>query len=223
MKSDSPVVISAAEQHLLPGGVGLADYYTEDRIAGMSGDDLAALIEKMVRATAEMIVVWSRIYRVEKARGNDIGPILRRLNYGSYLPLVASGTVLAEVVAAFQQKPTHLRLVAGLPIDDQRRIAAGEPVKLVVMQDGKFTHRMIPVADLTADQIEQVIVGRGLSTESEQIAALSAPPPQYKPGKPVKLGKCKADPRQRLVWVGQSMAPADEMLTVMRSAGMIPT
>lgn len=184
-------------------------------IADMTTDDLRAELATALGLSARSLLRTAAIWAELERRGEDLSPL--RSGIMAYLPLIAAGAVLPETVVLFAGSQTHLRAVASLPADQQRRIADGEPVPMAVNQGGQFTFRLLPVHALTASQVRQVFGERCVRSEAEQIALLTAqsPDPAAGPGRPPKRGKATADRKQGLIRVGRYEVPAADALAAL--------
>lgn len=191
-----------------------------DRVRELDTPALRAELAQAIGHTARHLTYLAAVWKELESRGENLSDL--RTGIGTYLPLIASGAVLPETVIAFAGQSTLLRAVAALPIEDQRRIANGEPVPVVVKQDGKFSHRMLPASALPASLVRQVFGERKLRTETEQIALLSTTPPAWKPNRPVQRGKVVVDRTAGTVRIGRSTAAAADVIEALRAAGMIP-
>lgn len=178
--------------------------------------ELAASLNMTARHILRLALIWAELER----RGEDLSEL--RNGIGAYLPAIAAGTVAAEAVVAFAGQPVLLRHVSTLPIAEQRRLAAGGTVPLVVTSDKGYTHRMIPLSALPARSIPQVFGARCIRNEAAQIAQLSAPPPPWKGnGKPVRRGRIVVDRKLSVVRVGKAQVTLTEMVEALRAAGVM--
>lgn len=188
-----------------------------DRIREMDTPALRAELASALGLTARHLLHLATVWAELERRGEDLSDL--RSGIGTYLPLIASGAVLPETVVRFAGQPAILRAVAGLPVDEQRRLAiTGESVPLVVRQGDTFTHRMLPVHALTAAQARQVFGERRVRTETEQIALLTPSGRAPKLGKPPKRGKLRADPAKGVVRVGHSPIPIADLVAALGDA-----
>lgn len=123
----------------------------------------------------ELAVIWVELER----RGEDLTPY--RNPMFSYLPAVASGKLLPEVLVRFGAYPPVLDAVA--------RVAT--PYQESLMRDGKVavmhadgTTRMARVADMRISELRQVFSGGRIQEPHEQeVVSASA----YDPDKPVEV------------------------------------
>ena len=87
-------------------------------------------------------------------------PYIRRIAYGQIIP---------ELFVAMQGDASLLARTSSLPIPDQKKIASGEPLK--VMEHGG-DHRMVVPLQLTNREIKQVFGKGRLRSDAEQIGWL---------------------------------------------------
>ena len=166
--------------------------------------ELAAAIAVTSRHLLYLAAVWSELER----RGEDLTEI--RSGIAVYLPLIAAGTVVPEVIIRFAGMQETLRAVTGLPPDVQRKIANGDPVQLVVREGTGYTHRLLPVHSLGVGQLRQVFADHHIRSEAEQIAILSRAAPVAKEGRAPARGKARANKAKGVVQVGhRAVEPAD--------------
>lgn len=190
-----------------------------DRIRGMDTATLREELASALKITARQLVYLAAVWKELESRGEDLSAL--RTGLVAYLPHIAAGTVVAEAVVAFAGNHVLLRAVTALPPEEQKRLAAGASVRLVVKQGEQFTHRMLPCSALTASQVRQVFAPRAVRTEAEQIALLEDTATPWKAGRPVKRGNVVADRKTGTVRIGRSEAPAKDVIDALKKAGMV--
>lgn len=194
--------------------------------AGTDIDELSSvpsdvLKERLVDALANAVSGLreaAQIVRVLEERGEDLSEF--RGGLFSYLPRIAYGQVLPEVVVRFAGSAYLMNRVAQLPIPEQKRLGDGGMVDVVVRRGDHFDTRKMSPLSLGHDQLRQVFAGGFLRTVPEQIAHLEAdgnPEPTFAPSKPVKV---KADARTGTLKVGRHEVPIDDALKAI--GGMAP-
>lgn len=183
--------------------------FTPEELKKLPDEDLFGLLESLGGLTVKIVQLAGWLWRELTGRGHDLS---RYKNvFMRYAPLIASGAVLPETVVKFQKLQTLLKAVASLPIPDQKKLCAGEPVIVVERTADGYTHRLLPVDDLLAPTVRQVFGDRCIRGEVEQIAYLAAAPVKSKGPKPPKRGKVRADLNARVLVAGKSLIidPAD--------------
>lgn len=117
---------------------------------------LRAELSRALTITAHGLAYLAAVWAEPERRGEDLSDL--RVGLAQYLPAIAAGRIAAEAVATFAGQSTVLKRVARLSLDDQRRLAAGEPVPVVsASADGQYTERSLPLRVLTAPQVATVI------------------------------------------------------------------
>ena len=97
-------------------------------------------------------------------------------------------SAIPELLVALQGSPMLLDRVSALPLPDQRRIAAGEPLKVVVTDDGKTTHRLVEPSRMNRFEIFQVFAKDHIRDDGEQVGFInSKSPPERRPRNGVVL------------------------------------
>ena len=171
-------------------------------------EHLKQLLAEQLSLTVQSLVKLAWIVRILEERGEDLSDL--RVGLLNYLRLIAYGQVLPEVVVRFAANPMVIQKISALPEPDQRRLAAGEPVRLIVLgPDGQgFTHRMLDPLRLSRDQVAQVFGKAHLRPDSEQIAML-----EDRRSKPVATardparGKARADRQRGGLVVNRTFVP----------------
>jgi hypothetical protein len=194
---------------LTPLGATLAAYDDWDET------ELRAELAKRLGLTAENLMHAAAIWSVLERKGADLSGLKDGMSL--YLPHIAAGTVLPELVVAFASRPVLLRKLARLTPGDQRRMVDGENVELV-LRPGENVQR--PVRLLSAREVNQVFGDGTIRTDREQLALINQVAPPWKPGKPVKRGKVVVDRTRALVSIGRSSAPLTDLIEALKKAGV---
>jgi hypothetical protein len=165
--------------------------------------------------TANSLRRAALLVRTLEERGEDLSGL--RLALLSHLKKIACGQLLPEVVVRFAGKPLLITLIGNLPIDDQRRLSSGDPVRLIVIgDDGRRTHRLADPLYMVPRQLRQVFATDHLRTDAEQNLILddrrrisSAPVPE-------SVGGAKMDAEAGGVWVGRKFFSLSDLETMVR-------
>lgn len=80
---------------------------------------------------------------------------------------IGQGSLLPSLLTAPKK-------IQALPIEDQKRVAAGPVEQAVLLPGGKIDRRMVDLASATPEVYNQVIGNKGIRTVQEQASALSA-------------------------------------------------
>lgn len=184
--------------------------------AAMTTSELRSELVRRIGLSVENLCHAASIWSVLSERGEDLSDL--KDSFAIYLPRIADGSLLPQLVAGYVGQPRLLKRLAQLPVAEQRKLADGEPVPFVV-KDNEL--RMLPLRVLSTAQIDQVLGEKGLRGEREQIAYLASSRPRWKARKPVIVGNIKADPVAGTVTFGKHLAVAEDVIGALRSAGMI--
>jgi hypothetical protein len=142
-------------------------------IRTLSTGDLRAELTRGLALTAQTLTRLATIWAELERRGEDLSDLRRGV--AAMLPMIAAGTLAAEVVVGFGGRPSLLHALVGLPLERQQAIVAGEPVRLVVEAgDGEYAVRLLPASALTAAQVRQVFGVGQVRAEDEQRAIIEA-------------------------------------------------
>lgn len=189
-------------------------------LAAMSTAKLRAELSRVLDLTAKNLMRLALIVRALEERGEDLSDL--RLGLLTYLRQIAYGQVLPEVVVRFAESPLLVRAIAALPGPDQRRLASGEPVPLVVAR-GEHGHdiRMADPLKMTGEQIRQVFGKGRLRDEAEQVLMMEG-----SAGKKIsrsrprnKVGSIMVDRRNRGLVIGKEFVPVAQVIEALALLG----
>lgn len=185
------------------------------KLLAMTSEQLRAELVKALQVTADSLRWTAWIVRLLEERGDDLSDL--KIGILDYLRRIAYGQVTPELVVRYAQSPALLRTLAALPLPDQQKIAAGEPVRVVVRRpDGQFDHRMAEPLKLTRDQVAQVF-GRGkIRDDAEQILLLEGR--QEASGTPkakARRAGVAADPGRGGLVVGRKFVDAGSVVSAL--------
>lgn len=184
-----------------------------DAIRAMDTAELLEELKNTLGLTARVLRYLAAVWLELEGRNVDLSDLKKGLLV--YIPLIASGTLSPDAVVAFIGDWGILEVLSSLSLEEQKRLASGEPVKLVVRSGESFTHRMLPVKELTPAQRRQVFNTRDkcIRSESAQIAILTPQPsPMPRMGNAPKRGRCRADKRAGKVVVGRHRVEPSDIL-----------
>ncbi len=171
-------------------------------------DRLRALLIDSLHVSAATLRRLALIVRVLEERGEDLADL--RIGLLPYLRQIAHGQVLPEVIVRFAESPWMIRLVGSLPLPDQKRLADGDRVTLIVPREGTYEKRLSDPGSMTRDQVLQVFGRDRLRTEEEQILLLESKA-QRKPRTEHK-GKIRPDHKTGTLRVGKAVLTVPEVL-----------
>lgn len=159
----------ASDTHALTQRPFWWDRLTSSQLAILQEDDESKLVE-VFRKNAGILLNAIENIVLAYCRLNEIGkwPEDFRLSI-PFVPQMACGQVLPEVVASFAGRSKLLKMVACLPISDQARFANNEAISLV---DADGQVRSWPAWDLTDADARQVIGSGQVRSETDQMQYL---------------------------------------------------
>jgi hypothetical protein len=200
-------------------------HLSPDRIKGLTDDQLRDEFQRSLGLSARALVNSARLWSELRARGHEVSV---RGMFGTYLPLIASGEVLPEVLVTFAGATnTLLDAVTSLPVEQQKAIMSDGGLRVPIVEKtagGELTERMVKVEPTwSATTVKQVFADRRIKTPDEQRAELLRPLPVRQAKGPVRYGKIKIDRANDTVTVGKSdPALVGDMIDALVTAGYIP-
>lgn len=136
-----------------------------------STDVLKRELVESLGLTARGLLRCACIVHVLEERGEDLTAM--QIGIINFLRKIACGQLLPEVVVRFAGNTVLLKRIENLPIADQRRLATGSPVALLVLgTDGGRTIRQADPLKMTAQQVKQAFAGDHIRDEGEQALLL---------------------------------------------------
>jgi hypothetical protein len=111
-----------------------------------------------------------------------------------------------------------LNVITSLPIPDQERLAAGEPVKMLTYGMGnQLTHRMADPRDLTPAQVRQVFDRGSIRNEGEQATWLDHLRAKASKPLPKAVGEMHLDKERGGVTVGRKFIPLADLVAAVKA------
>ena len=193
-------------------------------LAGLSTDQLKVELARVLRITAESLVRLALVVKTLEDRGEDLSDI--RVGLLPYLRLIAAGQLLPEVVVRFAGAPALIRVIGALPVQDQRRLAAGEPIPLYLRRgDGTVEHRLADPLAMTRDQVQQAFARDHIRDQAEQILVLESR--LTRPAKTVResdkrIGNIRVDRGRGGIVVRRTLIPLADLLEAVAELRGLP-
>lgn len=183
----------------------------------LTTDELRDRLASQLQLTADHMLRTAMIVRELEERGEDLSDL--KLGLLPYLRRIAHGQVVPELVVRYAGFPALIQRLANFPLPEQRRIAAGEPIELLVFRGDETDTRMVDPLHLTRDQLYQVFAANHVRTAPEQAAFLEDFRRRPKVAKKPKKSRVRADAARGGIVVGRSFAPVDEVLAALADLG----
>lgn len=134
----------------------------------------AALIEaagQIAMTVAVGFVKLAAVVAIAEPRGIDLSdgiPFVKPLF--PHLRRIACGQLVADVLIYCSKKPGLVGPLAKLPVPDQQKLVAGQPVPVVTTQNGQRTVLMMEPVNMGPAHVKQVFGPDGLRDEAQQVA-----------------------------------------------------
>lgn len=186
-------------------------------LGNLSTQALRAELAKSLTLSARHLAYLAMIWRELENRGEDMSDL--RTGLAIYLPQIAAGHLDAEAVIRYAGQPSLLRNIATLPIEQQRRLVAGEAVPvLTVGANGEYQQAALPAHTLTPAQARMVFDAGKLRSVDEQRAMFEAQRVAAKRRtRPGPDGRVRYDPKTDQIRIGRSAAPVGEVVAAIVS------
>lgn len=191
----------------------------EAALADLTDEQLVARIGELVLDISHTIIQIGELWREAQRRGIDLTELRSRGGQlVTYAAMVASGNLIPEAVMRFAGNVTHLRLLSTLPPNRQRLLVAGDE-RIPTALPGNDEQRSA-LGDLRADKLNIVFdFTRGVFRSVAEQRLLLTTPRQTR-ARAVEFRSVKVE--GRTVRIGKAAAPADEVITALRAAGLLP-
>lgn len=142
---------------------------TEERdLTALSNEELRAEIARGLNMTAAGLAHAAVYWREAERRGENLEDL--RDGLGRWMPKIIAGLLAAEAVVAFAGRAIILQGLEGVPLEEQRRLAAGEAVRVIdpATRDGVVEMPLIRVPS----PVVRIVLGDGevRSPEAQRLA-----------------------------------------------------
>lgn len=198
---------------LVPTGSAIVIEADAEQIAAMPTERLRQELTRGLQITAHNLLRLAMIVKALEDRGEDLSDL--RVGMLAHLRRIAYGQTTAEVVVRFSGFPSLIGIIANLPMPDQQRLGAGEPVKLLVRGSNGPEHRLVDPLALSREQARQVFARDHIRDESEQIVWLESPRNQpTKESRPRyrELGRHRVDIERQGLVVNRTFVPLEVLV-----------
>jgi hypothetical protein len=176
-------------------------------------DQIVSAVHTTVAHVARIAALLRRAEELEIEIDIQVGPVgfLRRIAYGQMIP---------ELYVAFEDDPKLMSKLSVLPTPDQKKIAAGKPLKVMTFDDnGNVTHLMVSVRDMSKSQVQQVFYKGRIRSEAEQVNYLRERLQAVKPiGVPIEDAYV-VDQKKGMVVIRGIAFSSDDLLRMLAELG----
>jgi hypothetical protein len=149
-------------------------------LKSLETQEVWAEFKKAVARTAEGIARMAECWCELQDRGEDLSAYRNPML--SFLPDVASGKLLPEVLLRYGASPSLTSAISRLVPEDQAKLATAEARVSILQPDG--TTRIARVTDLRQAELRQVLGDGRIRTPDEQRPHVTASPRPTAPRKP---------------------------------------
>jgi hypothetical protein len=184
----------------------------------MTTEDLKSELADSLALTAKSLLRSACLVHVLEGRGEDLAGL--RIGILKWLKLIAHGLLLPEAVVRYAGKRSVLDNLCKLPVEEQRRLLEGGTLRLVVYgDDGKRTHRMVPLTELEEEPklFRQAFDRNGYRSEAGQHLFLDGE--NKKRAAPVaeSIGPARLDREAKCAWVGKKQLSLADLKRIVRA------
>lgn len=190
-------------------------------LSSLSTEQLKSKLAESLAVTAAQLVRSAAIVLLLEERGEDVEAL--KIGMLQYLRKIALGQLLPAVVVRFASKQAALDCIVKLTLTDQKRLAEGEPVILLVYDtNGRQDYVKADPLTMTRDQMKQAFGKDYIRNEAEQLLILAERrEKRLRRARPEVeiVGKAKVDRVAKRVRVGNHIFTFDEWKNVTRLLG----
>ncbi len=178
-------------------------------LAGYTTEQLRAELARGLQVTAECLLRLALVVKLLEERGEDLSGL--RLPLLHHLRRIACGQVLPEVVVRFAAAPGLIAKIGSLPLPEQKRLAEGGKVTVVVRTAaGETTHKQVDPLHLAPGQVSLVFARDHLRGIAEQGVLLDQRPERGEKQPP--RGRVRSDSARGGLRVGRVFVPQSEVI-----------
>lgn len=186
-------------------------------VADMSIPELRAELANALTVTAVGLARAAAIWTELNNRGEDI-PL--RSGLSIWLPRIAAGALAAEAVVAFAGQRMLLHRMVGMPLDEQRRLAAGGKITVAAANEaGEIVHESRAVASLSSREVTLAIADGTVRPLDAQTRSLAAKRPRRKRASRTSAAIIRADTARGLLQIGRSSVAPDDIVDALARLG----
>lgn len=141
-------------------------------LSSHSDEALAEMLKSAFMATVDSLITVAAIVRVLEERGFDLDSL--KIGMIDWFRKIAYGQVLPEVFEKFRHSPKLIQHISTLPIPDQERLAHGDSIIVLTLNDGEASERHVRPEDMSAREIKQVFGAGRIRSLAEQRGILES-------------------------------------------------
>lgn len=175
-------------------------------------------IAAAIKTTADNLAVMAQVVAEIDADGLDPNEVLAELCLGAdfigHLRLIHCGQLDSAFFVTCGHKKRLVNAIVRLPDHDRERIIRENQARVVVvMPDGQKTHRLVPLRELTEEQVNQVFDRTYVRDDNQQASYLNNKQRQAREDIPSSVGVLKLDEDRDGVVHGRTFIPRSDLET----------
>jgi hypothetical protein len=180
-------------------------------LATWTDADLRAELVRGLTMTAAGLARMGWVWQELERRGCDLSDL--RQGIALYLPEIASGRLAPEAVVAFASRRSILRALTGVPLNEQRRLAAGGTLPIIDPGEPDASNEY-PLASLPSSMLPVVFAGDGdIRTPQLQRLFLRSRTPRIPPREAARVFRPRYDPSTGIIIVGKMSVRLSDLLS----------
>jgi hypothetical protein len=183
-------------------------------LATLPTDDLRKQLAHGLTLTAITLTRLGAVWAELERRGEDLSDL--KIGIARTLPLIASGRLAAEAVVAFAGRPMILRALEGVPLEQQRRLADGEPIPVYLQ--GESEPKALPLSRIPSAAVTRVISEGIVRTPAEQRLAIREKKRRKPDGDESRKYTVTVDREARTIKLGKMTIPIATIIAALAEA-----
>lgn len=168
-----------------------------DMLAGADEETLANIFRESKKTIAQRVIVAAAVVRLYDEQGFSLERLPMSARDLNYLRRVGSGSMIPDLLFSEKMTDTLRTRVARLPVIEQKKFAADEPVEVVSVIGDTTETRMIRPSELTAQQVYQLFGYDRVRTLAEQRTWID----ERNQAAPVLAGPIVVDTKSKCIFV----------------------
>ena len=157
--------------------IALREDLTPGDLAGIPTEDLRSALADAIGVTAKTLAHLAMIWAELEARGEDLSA-LRGGGLFTYLPLVAKGLLLPEVVVRCAGQALVIKSLSQMSLEHQAEVMARGFALAEIGSDGSVETTRVAAERISIAQLRRAVSGDHARSIPEQVKMIAAKPPR---------------------------------------------
>lgn len=158
---------------------------------------------------ASNVMHLGKVWRELEERGENLDDLRDTIPF--WLPLIASGRLLAEAVVMFANRPAVLKALDGVPLYQQEEYINGSNIDVYTPK----ATVSLPLKRIPSSTINHIFKDGRLLSCDEQRVSIARTAKRHKPGRKYKV---RVDKKERTITVGMSTVPVIAVISALAEA-----